>query len=661
MVCAETAEFFGATSPLRQASQHGGTDYEVRPQQAAMAQAVAAALAERRVCCIEAPTGVGKTFAYLVPALFHVRESGTRVVISTHTINLQQQIIGRDLPLLEKLLNETIAFAIAKGRSNYLCLRRLSQLANLEQTLLPGEHLLGEMAKLLRWSSSTSSGDSADLPAALSPQLWQAVCCERGNCLMDQCDFFGRCFLMRAKRRIREAQIIVANHAFFFSALAMQEGLDDPENSLLPKFSGVVLDEGHTIEETAASHLGLRAETYSIRRVLNRLYLDERRPGLLAGDRGAVARRLVSEVRGRSELFFSRLLEWIQGQSSRNQPLRYTSPGHIANYLDEPVVRLLQELQRLLSEMPGDRQEEGLEIKAAVETLQEQNEALGVFFSMGYPDHVYWFELQGRESGEIVFNVVPVDVSERLRSVLFEAPERIAVVITSATLAVNGSIEFFKQRIGAEQAESLLLDSPFDFTRQARLFLGRSLPAPDTPGFLEQAESHLRFFLERSSGSAFILCTSYAMMQNLYERLEPFLLEKKFPPLLQGEKHAPARLLEIFKKTPRSVLFGTASFWTGVDVAGEALSNVIITKLPFAVPDHPLTAARCEHLSRQGLDPFQHYSLPEAVLKFRQGFGRLIRTREDTGIIVVLDSRICRKHYGRVFLDSLPSCATEYF
>jgi ATP-dependent DNA helicase DinG len=662
----ETEQFFGSQSPLSRPECTGrGFVYEPRPQQVAMALGVAAALDDDANLCVEAPTGVGKTFAYLVPAYYHAVATGQPVVISTHTINLQEQILHHDVPLLSRILGVDLEAVVAKGRGNYLCLRRLAMLADLEQQLLPGGNILGEISILLRWVQETDTGDRAELSQPVSPQLWAEVCSESGNCLVQKCPHFRRCFVTQARERLHHAQIIVANHAFLFSALAMTKGPaaaggapsgggEEEGGGLLPGYSALILDEGHTLEECASMHLGLRADTFTLRRALGRLYHDERQTGLLGVDEAA-ARAAVDDCRRRVNLFFDRLLAWLEPQNQN--PLRYTCPNHIEHYLEPSLSRVLSELEKLVqAENDASRKSE---LEAAALELQEQNDILASFFAMLKPDHVYWFERHGRDLSEISFHVVPVDVSPLLQELLFSRPP---VVVTSATLAVQGDMGYFQHRLGAYGSRSLILDSPFDYQRQVKVHIGQSMPEPSAvEPFCRQAAEHIRRFLRQTHGRAFVLFTSYSMMHRLAADLQAFFQEEGLTVLEQGGGLPPRKMLEEFKATPGAVIFGTASFWTGVDVPGDALSNVIITRLPFAVPDHPLTAARIEKIESQNGNAFRDYSIPEAVLKFRQGFGRLIRTRSDTGIVVILDSRVIRKRYGISFLGSIPACPVELF
>ena len=662
MVKEQTESFFGADSPLRNAN---ATDkfafkYEPRQQQVDMAYAVADAFDNRENLCIEAPTGVGKTFAYLVPAFFHACQTDKPVVITTHTISLQDQILNRDIPLLAKFLNVKIDAVVAKGRSNYLCLRKLNTIADMDQSLLPDDNITGDLGRLVSWAEKTKTGDHTDMNRPISPQLWNAVCCERGNCLNGQCPFFASCFLMAARRRIGKARIIIANHAFFFAALATDARIaprPDAESrereKLLPDFSALVIDEGHTLEDAAANHLGIRADSLTIRRILGRLYSDERKTGLLAAERFSEARELVTDARRRATLFFSSLLNWMEPQNKN--PLRYFVPNHIENYLAAPFAKL----EKSLSAFADDEEDAAVktELECLKDAIEEQHMALDVFFTMARQDFVYWMEIFGREKNDISFNCIPVDVSPLLAEQVFNKPP---VIVTSATLAVNGDIRYFMGRIGAGNARSMILDTPFDFKHQVQTYIAKNMPDPrDLDAFLDKAEGHLRHFLALTNGRTFVLFTSYNMMNNLAKRMETFFSENNLTLLLQGDGLPTLKMIEKFKSTERAVIFGTSSFWTGVDVPGDALSSVIIMRLPFANPDHPLELARTERATALGKNAFFDYTVPEAVLKFRQGFGRLIRTKDDTGIVVILDSRIIQKRYGQSFLNSIPECPVE--
>ena len=662
----EVRDFFGENSPLARIKLSGGGEYEIRPQQAQMAQAISQALDKRENLCVEAPTGVGKTFAYLVPAIFYAEQTGKAVIISTHTINVQEQLLHKDMPLLLHLLDKDLPYCVAKGRSNYLCLRKVAILGDQDQQLLPWPGQKQELRKLLTWADETTDGDRANLPGGISYNLWESVCAERGNCQGNECSFFGSCFLQKARRAVMQSRLVITNHAYFFCALALEQELqkekirEKDRNAALPEYSAVIFDEGHTLENTAAENLGLKADTFVIRHLLNRLFHEGRNTGLLAGDGCAAARAAAQQARSILEMFAGRLVEWIRQQVPDLAPLRYTSPGHIENYLDSPLQRLDSELASRL-EIVGTSSDQGVELAAVRDGLREQNEALTTFFAMGFSDYVYWFEVTGKERQEISFNCVPIDVGPLLQKQVFATPKGIPVIITSATLAINGNVQYFLRRIGATNSRSLVLDSPFDFATQAKMYLPQSMPDPKDQAYQSELESHIRHFLLKTKGHAFVLFTSYSTLRRTADDLEQFLSENQMETYIQGDGLTPRQMLEKFRSGKNAVIFGTDSFWVGVDVPGDALCNVIITKLPFAVPDHPLIAARGEAINKRGGNSFRDYSLPEAVLKFRQGVGRLIRTRSDHGIIVILDGRVLGRSYGRSFLNSLPQCPIEYF
>ncbi len=648
--------FFGDDTPLQRAHEVGGRPYEPRSQQQHMALSVAEHLDLGQHLCIEAPTGVGKTFAYLVPALAFAEERGRPVVISTHTISLQEQIIDKDLPVLAQLLDRDVRAALAKGRSNYLCRRRLGNLVDPTQDLLPNLEMTNELEELLRWTESTRDGSRSDLAFEPSPALWDAVSCEVGNCAGAKCGHFGQCFLNRARRRLFQADVIVANHALFFSDLAMRQEADTEDAGILPPYGAVVLDEAHTVEDAAATHMGLRLTGHGLRRLLGRLYLPDRNRGLLTPADCSDARATVVEAWEKTERFFGRLRRWLDKQPQN--PLRYTVPGHVPNLIAEVLEKLEGQLAGLTEDEEDD--ERRLALRTVRTQLFEYRVGLHEFLNMTRENHVYWFERHGQSLRHVSMTAVPIQVAPVLRERLFE--QDFTVVLTSATLAVRGRMDYFQTRLGAEEADAEILDSPFDFLHQVTLYMPFDMPSPNNlDSFVPAASRHIRTFLLKTEGKAFVLFTSYRMMYDMAEALAEFFETSGLTLFVQGEGLPRTQMLDAFRNDPNSVIFGTASFWTGVDVPGKALSNVIIVKLPFAVPDHPLVAARQEQIESQGGRAFSEYALPEAILKFRQGFGRLIRSKDDHGIVVVLDNRIIRTGYGKAFLASIPDCSRHVF
>lgn len=645
--------FFGEDTPLKNAEKEGGRPYEPRPQQSAMSKAVAEALVKGEHLCIEAPTGVGKTFAYLVPAVELAFLHHRPVVVSTHTISLQEQILERDIPLLAKLTGRPIEAAIAKGRSNYLCLRRFHTAYGDSGSFLPGAEIMSEAAQLSTWAQSSKDGTLSDLEFKPSSELWEAVCCEYGNCLNAKCRHFKKCFFMNAREKLEKVQLIVANHALFFTDTAMKlNGEDDDDKAgILPSFAAVVLDEGHTIEDAAAERLGIRITSYSLSKSLKRLYNTETARGFLSDTMYTDERMSVIDSSDFASRYFARLETWLD--ELETNPLRYTNPGHIPNLLAPSLDKVTSSLTDLIEK------EKDSGVKQELRTIQERVHdfrlALQIFLDMNEPDYVYWME-KNSKGQNFSMNAVPIEIGPFLSNCLFD--QDFTVIITSATLAVQGNMKYFTNRIGcSDNCRTMILDSPYNFHEQVELHIPKGLPNPkDSAAFIPAACEQIKHYVQKTEGKAFVLFTSYSMLQEAAATLAEFFEEEGLQLLVQGEGMPRSRMVEEFRRDINSVLFGTSSFWTGVDVPGEALSNVIIVRLPFAVPDHPIIASRNEMITKKGGSPFREYALPEAVLKFRQGIGRLIRSRSDKGIITVLDNRIINAFYGKAFLNSIPPC-----
>ncbi len=654
---AQVSRFFGEDSPLQRAPDFGGRPYEFRPQQLAMAETISTCLTRGKHLFAEAPTGVGKSFAYLVPAIYLARQTGKPVVISTHTIALQEQLIDKDLPLLQQLLDIPFTAALAKGRENYLCLTRLKKVNAEGQDFLPNLELLPEIAKIAKWAGRTEDGSRHDLDFNPTRQTWSAVCSDADVCPCNGSTAEQQCFFMKARRRLYTADIIVANHALLCADFARRRDSADKQG-ILPDYAALVIDEAHTFEEVAATHLGVRVSSYAVLTMLNRLYSPKRRRGLLAKPECESVRGTAIRTTQQADRFFRRLRQWLEDQ--QENPLTYTHAGHVPNQLAEPLMNLADELRRLARQPELDKDVKR-ELKGVFSRLEQLRTNMDTFLDMGLPESVYWFERYGRSNQYVSMNVVPVEVGQVLRDLLFN--QDFPVIMTSATMAVHGRLDYFEQRLGCPEAESLILDSPFTYTEQVTLYLPFSdIPDPrDDENFLEACCHHIREFVTQTNGKAFVLFTNYTMMTTAAEILIDFFETNHINLMVQGQNLQRSQMLEAFREDINSVIFGTSSFWMGVDVPGEALSNVIITRLPFPVPSHPMVKAICERLEQRGRNSFRDYSLPEAVLRFRQGFGRLIRSRDDTGIVVVIDPRITRKSYGNVFLQSIPECRRQVF
>lgn len=638
----------------------GALALEHRPQQEQMATAVAQAMHKDEALLFEAGTGVGKSLAYLVPGIIHAVDLTRQLIVSTHTISLQEQLERSDLPKCRRLFKAVpdlaryadFRSAVLVGKSNYLCTTRLAHALADRSTLLADADF-DELKRIATWAGTTATGIRHELKPPPRAEVWEVVNADSSACSRKHCDC-DKCFYQRARARLRSAHVIIVNHALLFALInaggAQANGATADTRGVLFADDFVVLDEAHTVADVATENFGLSLSSYGVERALKYLYNPRTQRGTFRKLGGPEAQQLVVDALDASRQFF----DFLSGSLLAQRPVvRIRDQGVAEPILDGPLGALHRMLAKLADKLDeGRERDELLDQRQRIKGVQA---AINEWLTLADEGHVYWAERSGRRQTIVTLRSAPLDVAPELRNHLFGRGT--SVVCASATLAVGGAMEPIAARIGADQAQAVVVESPFDFERHMRVFVASDVPLP-SPNEAKLAlgvlADYIRFCVERVSGGSLVLFTSYSDMREIAATLEGEFRAAGRPFLLQGADLSRTELAHQMRTLGNAVLFGTDSFWTGVDVPGDSLAQVIITRLPFDPPTHPITEARCDYLREHGGNPFNELTLPDALMKFRQGVGRLIRTASDRGVITILDSRVLTKGYGRMFLDSLP-------
>jgi ATP-dependent DNA helicase DinG len=625
-----------------------------------MANAVAAAFRDEEPLLFEAGTGIGKSLAYLVPGIIHATDCGRQMIVSTHTISLQEQIEKMDLPLCRRLFNSEpglaryakFASTVLVGKSNYLCTSRLSH-ALAERASLFDDSGYAELQRIADWAETTETGLRHELQPAPIPDVWESVNADSSSCSRRNCDC-ERCFYQRARTRVRSAQVIVVNHALLFSLIsaggARAEGAGPGASGVLFPGDFVVLDEAHTVQEVAEENFGLSLSSMGVERTLKHLFNPRTRRGIMKKRAGPDFRQRVEDALDGSEQFFGS----VAAKLLADRPVaRVREAGAAEALFGEPLAALERSVAKAADSLEeGRERDELLEQKGRLRSIRG---GVDEWLTMANEGHVYWAERGGRKQTIITLRSAPVDVAPELEKALFGAG--VSVICTSATLAVAGQMAPFAAQIGATSAKAEIASSPFDFENNMRVFVAADIPLPspkDSRSSIAALADYVGFCCERVAGGSLVLFTSYVDMRAVAAVVGPQMASLGRPFLMQGGDVSRTELAQRMRQEGNAILFGTDSFWTGVDVPGDALSQVVLARLPFSPPSHPISEAKSELIRDRGGDPFNELTLPEALVKFRQGAGRLIRTKTDRGLITVLDSRVLAKSYGRFFMESLP-------
>lgn len=636
---------------------------EHRPQQESMAKAIENALNSNSPLLFEAGTGVGKSLAYLIPGILFAIDHKRPFIVSTHTKALQEQIQNNDLPLCRRLFKSIpqlepyaeFKTAMLMGRSNYLCTTRLAHVVSTQGELFPPDGLI-ELERILEWADTTETGIIEELPTPPSPEIWDSINADSSTCNPKNCSQNG-CFFQKAKAQIRKSNLIILNHSLLFSLISSGNVPQNQTPGILLPEDFLVLDEAHTMPDIATDHFGLRISSYSLDRALKTLYNPRTKKGLLTQFGKQSDRTLVTQALSSSEEFFNLIR---QQHLQKQEDKRLLEPNWTDPLICEPLKILSDRLAILSTEHTSEL------IK---DTLNDQRHRLQSYYIgiqkslvLEPPDHVHWIEKSGRSGQLTTIRTAPINVAPYIKETIFN--RHTPAILTSATLATNNSLDIFKLRIGAIHEEGLIENSPFDYEKNTQIFIAKDSPEPTQDNLTSYRKFLAKAVLSsipKTLGGTLVLFTNYSDMHFIANEIEADLSNIGRSLWVQGRHLSRTQLVDAFKEAGNAILLGTDSYWTGIDVPGTALSHLIITRIPFENPSHPIKQAQSEWLKKEGQHPFTHLTLPEAVIKFRQGLGRLIRKKTDTGIITILDSRVLNKSYGKTFIAALPKTKFEIF
>lgn len=690
----EITAFFKDNGLLHQAL----SKYEYRPQQLEMVKTIIFAFNNRRHLMVEAGTGTGKSLAYLVPAIYWAVGNNQKIVISTNTINLQEQLFYKDIPLLERTLTPFLPrefkSVLVKGRRNYVCLRKLNYLNQGHEEFSPDD--LERLKQINHFVINEDLGSKSDFPFNPQEEIWEKVSSEAETCLRSKCYQFRKCFFQQARREALGADLLIVNHHLLFADLLVRKESVNSEIAVLPKYKHLVVDEAHNLEHVATEYLGYQVNYANFLRSLQYIYAtkNKKQQGILQGIRNALTNgelekaekfsvlRLIDieiipvfqQVSDLSHPFFKQAVDFFQHHQVAGEtklrlvekltkseewlrkviPLADDLTGAI-NLLSRKLALLYDELESLPSKKVPDYDSLLVELEGRITQLQRFFRSLEFVTKIEDENYVYWIEVFSRRKEEFYCSLqaAPLEIANQIREQVVEALD--TAIFTSATLTVQGTFDFFRQNLGLtdQRVDDLLVGSPFDYQKQALVTIVKNTSTPNLVDFQKEVETYLLTILEIMQGRTLVLFTSYRMLNGLHAILKDPLHDKGIKIYKQGESSR-QQIIHDFKRDKHGVIFGTSSFWEGVDIPGEELSCVVITKLPFLVPSEPVNAARIEKMEQEGKNSFLQFMLPNAVIKFKQGFGRLIRSKTDRGVVVVFDPRIFTKSYGKVFLNSLP-------